>query len=111
MGSNPRWRRSVHRPLRRTLTEGLRRVLDSAEDASPLEAVGAVTAELSAALEASAAFFMIADISGRGLVRLAQASADPAGVRADLGGPGGRPRPDDHEQAVDLPGGARPDHR
>jgi hypothetical protein len=76
MGSNPRWRRSVHRPLRRTLTKGLSRVLDSAEDASPLQAVEAVTAELSAALEASAAFFMIADISGRGLVRLSQASAD-----------------------------------
>ena len=63
-----------------------------------------MTAELSAALEASAAFFMIADISGRGLVRLSQASADPAGVPAKLlGGPGGRPRLDDDEQAVDLP--------
>jgi hypothetical protein len=62
-----------------------------------------VTAELSAVLEASAAFFLIADISGRGLVRLSQASADPAGVRAELGGPGGPPRLDDDEQAADLP--------
>ena len=103
MGSNLRWRRSVRRRGDPTATETLGRILDSAEDASPLEAVEAVTAELSAALEASAAFFMIADISGRGLVRLSQASADPAGVRAELGGPGDRPRLDDDEQAVDLP--------
>ncbi len=103
MGGNSRWRWSVRRRVRRTSTEALGRILDSAEDASPLEAVEAVTAELSAALEASAAFFMIADISGRGLVRLSQSSADPAGVRAELGGPGDRPRLDDDEQAVDLP--------
>ena len=77
MGSNPRWRRSVRRRARPTASEALSRVLDAAEDASPLEAVEAVTAQLSAALEASAAFFLIADISGRGLVRLSQASAGP----------------------------------
>jgi len=90
MGRNPRWRRSLRRRVCPTSTEALGRVLDAAEDASPLEAVEAVTAELSAALEASAAFFLIADVSGRGLVRLSQASADPAGVRAELGGSGGR---------------------
>ena len=103
MGRNSRWRWSFRRRVCPTSTDALGRILDSAEDASPLEAVEAVTAELSAALEASAAFFLIADISGRGLVRLSQSSADPAGVRAELGGPGDRPRLDDDEQAVDLP--------
>ena len=103
MGSHPRWRWSVRRRVCRTATDALGRALDAAEDASPLEAVEAVTAELSAALEASAAFFLIADISGRGLVRLSQASADPAGIRAELGGPGSGPRRDDDEQAADLP--------
>src|SRR4051794_20249015 len=103
MGSNPRWLSSLRRRLCPTSTEALGRVLDTAEDASPLEAVEAVTARLSAALEASAAFFLIADVSGRGLVRLSQASADPAPVRAELGGPGAPTRVDDDEQAADLP--------
>ena len=103
MGSTPRWLRSDRRRVCRSSTEALGRVLDAAEDASPLEAVEAVTGQLSAALGASAAFFLIADISGRGLVRLSQASAEPAGVSAELGGPGGPPRLDDDEQAADLP--------
>ena len=90
MGSNPRWHRRVRRRVCRTSTQALGRVLDVAEDASPLEAVEAVTARRSAALEASAAFFLIADISGRGLVRLSQACAGPTGVRAEVGGPGAR---------------------
>ena len=102
MGSNPRWRRSALRRAPPTAGEALSRVLDEAEDASPLEAVEAVTARLSATLEASAAFFLIADISGRGLVRLSQASAGRART-AELGGPGGRPRLEDEEQAMDLP--------
>ena len=103
MGTTPRWRWSVHPWVRRMPMEALSQVLDAAEDASPLEAVEAVTAKLSAALEASAAFFLIADVSGRGLVRLSPTSAGGAGARAELGGPGGRPRRDDDEQAVDLP--------
>jgi hypothetical protein len=39
MGSNPRWRRRVSGAS----TEALGRVLDAAEDASPLEAIKAVT--------------------------------------------------------------------
>ena len=81
MGSNPRWRRSALRRAHPTAGEALSRVLDEAEDASPLEAVEAVTARLSAMLEASAAFFLIADISGRGLVRLSQKSAGRARTR------------------------------
>jgi len=46
-------------------------MLDAAEDASPVDAVEAVTRELGAALGARAVSFLIADLSGRALVRLA----------------------------------------
>lgn len=46
-------------------------VLDAAEAASPVEAVEAVTRELGLALGASRISFLIADLSGRALVRLA----------------------------------------
>jgi serine phosphatase RsbU (regulator of sigma subunit) len=49
----------------------LRLLLDAAEDASPVQAVEAVTCELAAALNASSVSFLIADLSGRALVRLA----------------------------------------
>ena len=47
------------------------RALDAAEAASPVEAVEAVTRELGLALEATRVSFLIADLSGRALVRLA----------------------------------------
>ena len=47
------------------------RVLDAAEAASPVEALEAVTYELGRALGATAVSFLIADLSGRALVRLA----------------------------------------
>lgn len=53
------------------LGEALGSVLDSAEDSSPVQAVEAVTRELGAALGATAVSFLIADLSGRALVRLA----------------------------------------
>lgn len=46
-------------------------MLDAAENASPVEAVEAVTRELGAALGARTVAFLIADLSGRALVRLA----------------------------------------
>jgi serine phosphatase RsbU (regulator of sigma subunit) len=46
-------------------------VLEAAEAASPVEAVEAVTRELGQALNATAVSFLIADLSGRALVRLA----------------------------------------
>lgn len=46
-------------------------MLGAAENASPVEAVEAVTRELGAALRARAVAFLIADLSGRALVRLA----------------------------------------
>ena len=46
-------------------------MLAAAEDATPVNAVEAVTRELGAALHASSVSFLIADLSGRALVRLA----------------------------------------
>ncbi|MBM0275421.1 PP2C family protein-serine/threonine phosphatase [Micromonospora tarensis] len=45
-------------------------MLDAAENASPVDAVEAVTRELGAALGARSVTFLIADLSGRALVRL-----------------------------------------
>lgn len=57
----------------------LSRVLDAAENASPVEAVEAVTRELGASLDATMVSFLIADLSGRALVRLSHGSqADEA---------------------------------
>ena len=72
----------------------LDRLLDTAEDASPVEAVEAVTRELGATLGATEVSFLIADLSGRSLVRLAHvterewdlASADTAGSDRRAGG-------------------------
>ena len=58
-------------------------VLDAAESASPVESVEAVTRELALALGATAVSFLIADLSGRALVRLAHvrvaAATEPGG--------------------------------
>jgi serine phosphatase RsbU (regulator of sigma subunit) len=54
-------------------------VLDAAEDASPVESVEAVTRELALALDATAVSFLIADLSGRALVRLAHVRGEGAG--------------------------------
>ena len=70
--------------------EALGLVLDAAENASPLEAVEAVTGALAAALNASAAFFLIADLSGRGLVRLSHVAAGAAAHGARQRRRGGR---------------------
>jgi len=73
----------------------LRRLLDAAEDASPVSAVEAVTRELGTALAATSVSFLIADLSGRALVRLAHVARD--GARAD------GVRRDDQERATVLP--------
>jgi serine phosphatase RsbU (regulator of sigma subunit) len=60
-------------------------VIAAAEAASPVEAVESVTRELGRALEASEVSFLIADLSGRALVRLAHVPLRPeAGSRAPL---------------------------
>ncbi|MCB8958153.1 MAG: serine/threonine-protein phosphatase [Nocardioides sp.] len=78
-------------------------VLDAAEAASPVNAVEAVTRELGVALGATSAGFLIADLAGRALVRLAHVPADPPG-----GGPACGPlargeRRDAEESATALP--------
>ncbi|MEV4463824.1 PP2C family protein-serine/threonine phosphatase [Micromonospora echinofusca] len=55
-------------------------MLEAAENASPIDAVGAVTRELGAALGARTVAFLIADLSGRALVRLAHMPFDDAGA-------------------------------
>ena len=54
------------------------RALDAAEAASPVEAVEAVTRELGLALDATRVSFLIADLSGRALVRLAHVQLSTA---------------------------------
>lgn len=54
----------------------LRRLLDAAENASPVDAVQAVTQSLSLALGATSVAFLIADLSGRALVRLFHVPSD-----------------------------------
>ncbi|MGC4765185.1 PP2C family protein-serine/threonine phosphatase [Micromonospora sp. DT46] len=55
-------------------------LLDAAENASPVEAVEAVTRGLGAALGARTIAFLIADLSGRALVRLTHVPLDGAGA-------------------------------
>jgi serine phosphatase RsbU (regulator of sigma subunit) len=78
----------------------LGRVLDAAEDAPPVQAVEAVTRVLAAALGATAVSFLIADLSGRGLVRLAHVTVSGG---ADDSGAAGGDRRDADESAVSLP--------
>ena len=74
-------------------------MLDTAEAASPVDAVEAVTRELAAALGAASASFLISDLSGRALVRLAQVTlAEPLAKVAGSG-----VRRDAEESAVLLP--------
>ena len=68
-------------------------MLDAAENASPVDAVKAVTREIGAALGARSVAFLIADLSGRALVRLDQVPID--GTGAD--------RHDGNESATVLP--------
>ncbi|WP_404380238.1 serine/threonine-protein phosphatase [Knoellia locipacati] len=87
----------------RTPVEGdqpLGRMLDAAENASPLDAVNAVTEALARDLGASAAFFLIADLSGRALVRMSHGASDDDLASHGLGGVEGVVRLDDGEQAV-----------
>jgi len=67
------------------------RVLDAAEAASPVESVEAVTRGLSLALNATRVSFLVADLSGRALVRLAHVRLDTAeGAVPSPLGPGER---------------------
>ncbi|GAB3885141.1 PP2C family protein-serine/threonine phosphatase [Terrabacter terrigena] len=78
-------------------------VLDAAENASPLDAVEAVTATLTRRLAASTAFFLIADMAGGALVRMSHGSSDSALALQGLGGEEGLLRLDNGEQSVAVP--------
>ena len=79
--------------------DAVSRMLDEAEASSPVDAVEAVTCELGEALGALTVSLLIADLSGRGLVRLADVvvgEADPQPRRRS-------DRPDTGETAVLMP--------
>lgn len=80
----------------------LGRVLEAAEAASPVEAVEGVTRELCSALRATAASFLIADLSGRALVRLAHVPLPTGGQGGTLRLAHGERR-DEEESATRIP--------
>jgi serine phosphatase RsbU (regulator of sigma subunit) len=92
-------RRSVR--VKPGLDEALDCLLDAAEDASPVDAVDAVTRELGAALGATAVSFLIADLSGRSLVRLTHVTRSGRAPTAGL--PEGSDRREGAETAEELP--------
>jgi serine phosphatase RsbU (regulator of sigma subunit) len=69
-------------PTRRLTNVG--RVLEAAEAASPVEAVEGVARELGLAFGAIAVSFLISDLSGRALVRLAHMPLSRSGGRREL---------------------------
>jgi serine phosphatase RsbU (regulator of sigma subunit) len=85
--------------------EAVASVLEAAEAASPVEAVESVTRTLGRALGATAVSFLIADLSGRGLVRLAHvplAEGDDEGDNREIPLRAGERR-DAEERATVLP--------
>jgi serine phosphatase RsbU (regulator of sigma subunit) len=84
----------------------VRSVLDAAEAASPVEAVEAVSRELGRAFDAVSVSFLIADLSGRALVRLAHDPLPdgPVGAHGSLG-PGERREDDESATVLPLDGG------
>ena len=78
-------------------------MLDAAEAASPVESVEAVTRELAAATGATAVSFLIADLSGRALVRLAHVRRHGAGEGNGSKAPAEGERRDAEESATVLP--------
>ncbi len=85
----------------------LGRVLDAAEAASPVDAVEAVTRELGVALGATEVSFLIADLSGRALVRLAHVPLHAAddGVGGQTLEPGERRDAEEHATVLPFDGG------
>ena len=77
----------------------------------PLQAVEAVPGALAASLNAEAAFFLIADVSGRGFVRLSHVSLGQAPDGSGSVGEAGGVRSDDEERAESLPSTAAPPRR
>ena len=86
-----------------TSEELLGSLLDAAENASPLEAVEAVTGTLARSLRAAASFFLIADLAGGALVRMSHGSSNEDLARQGLGGAEGVARTQEGEQSVSVP--------
>ena len=78
-------------------------MLDAAEAASPVDAVEAVTRELGLALGATGVSFLIADLSGRALVRLAHLPRLERGSGQRTPAPGDGERRHAEESATALP--------
>lgn len=79
-------------------------VLEAAEASSPVEALESVTRELGLALGARTVSFLVADISGRALVRLAHVPLDAAvGASTSDEAPARGERRDDEESATVAP--------
>ena len=81
----------------------MRSILDAAESASPVEAVESVTRALGLALDATSVSFLIADLSGRGLVRLAHVPLSPEEERTGEVALGSGERRDIEERATVVP--------
>ncbi|MGI5241838.1 PP2C family protein-serine/threonine phosphatase [Dactylosporangium sp. CA-139066] len=77
-------------------------VLGAAEDAAPVDAVESVTRELGTALDARSVSFLIADLGGRALVRLAYVPLDEA-----TGDEGGRRGGDEVATVLPFDGGVQ----
>ena len=82
-------------------------LLEAAEAASPVDAVAAVTRELGLSLGATEVSFLIADISGRALVRLTHVPLGHPGAngRGEPAGNGERRDSEDYATVVPLDGG------
>lgn len=78
-------------------------MLGAAEASSPVEALEAVTRELGLALGATTVSFLIADLSGRALVRLAHVPLHPAADSTEYDPLGRGERRDDEESATVMP--------
>lgn len=84
------------------------RLLEAAEAAAPVDAVTAVTCEIAMRLEATSVSFLVADMSGRALVRLTHVVPDEAQSVADVSAPQDGIRIQGEESARIVPFDAGP---
>jgi serine phosphatase RsbU (regulator of sigma subunit) len=82
--------------------ETLTRLLGAVESAAPVDALRAVTTEVGTRLDATAVSFLIADTSGRALIRLTHVPLDPAGASTQ---PGGRMQGEESAETLPFDGG------
>ena len=99
-----RWRRvaALYYP-RVSGVDSLAHLLDAAEAAAPVDAVSAVTREIGKRLRASSVSFLVADTSGRALVRLVHVSLGPLEPAPGSSTPAAGHRREGEESARVLP--------